>query len=336
MKLKTLLALFGLSLLFSSCATMTHSASQNVFVTSKTDSTMICVNYDTSQTYYLPATLKIDRSYRDVTLIAIKDTIQRKVMLENYIPGRFWLGNMGMPIMGHFLDKLLAKEKLYSVPKNITIDLNDTTLNYPYSKLNKYCDFEKGLVRFSYGIPIGNYIYLPKGNYHVSRVGFKGYNIGVDYFYLNNRIISVGMGRNGTAISPFGKYDLSSVYSTKYYMVSYGFSTSNSVYQLGIQFSKLKKFDDYFLLGILAESLGADYFVISQAKSYGLHFSANFRIGNETFFGFIYQPNFLHTYNGTAQFGYGNTISMNITYTPEIYRPTKQKLIKNGNNKYTY
>lgn len=336
MKLNTsILAI--IALLLSSCASIITPRKQKIYIEATTDSTMVCVNFDTSQVYYLPAIIEVERSARDLQYVVIKDTIQRKITLETRVSGRFWLGNLCLPIISHVIDLGAAKGKLYNYPRKVAVDLNDSTLLYPYSAVNRYCVPQKGVIRLLFGTPLGSYLFIPKGDNQVSQFGFNGFNLGFEYFTSKNRLFGLTIGRSATSDGIFGPRSTSSpVFTSDYYSFMYGYEWKKIKCKIGAQYSNIQRLEEYSQETVFSTMFMLSTKAATSTQSFGIASSVSLRIGKATFLGVNYYPSIMTISEGSSKLEYSNTLFFDLTFSPEISRPSKSKVQRDGNKKYTY
>lgn len=321
-------------LTFTSCATLTNTKNDKMFVYADRDSTFICVNYDTSQIYQLPAKIVLPRSEKDITLIAINDTVQRKVYLTSGYSGKTIFGNLMTGLWPFFIILDASNPKAYAYPKYTTILFDDTP--YPFIGTKNWINPEKNLVRFKLGFPAGNIQSRTIAGEKLKLLSYHSASMGVEYYFSNKFSIDFSStlfkdhratyftGDDGFRHPTYHVTTTTNLQigtDIKRFHVASGFSYSKLLvyYQ-----TKRTFFDPY-------NNPNELYDPIYRIKYFGPSISTYFRLSSEFNIAANYYASLISKTNGSKQSEYGHILSLEILYTPDIFRPSKVKSKKNGN-----
>ena len=96
-------------ILLNSCATIIHKPYVGINIQSNTDSVRVFSNQNGSFWDYTPTQLKTIRSKDDISITAVKDTIQQTFSIKSRLSTAFWLGNLfsGAGVVGYAIDILV-------------------------------------------------------------------------------------------------------------------------------------------------------------------------------------------------------------------------------------
>jgi hypothetical protein len=322
-------------LLLSSCATLTNTKKDKMFVYADKDSTFICINYDTSQIYQLPVKLVLPRSEKDITLIVINDTLQRKLYLPSIFSGKAVFGNI-YPFwpLGFMFDT--SSPKAYAYPKHTTVLFDDT--DYPYIGSKKWINPEKNLVRIKVGFPAGNLQNRTIEGKQKNIFSYHAISFGAEYYFSKKYSLNFGISKfvNSTA----SKFKTEEGFRRPIYHSTFGtdiqIGTDIKRFHIaaGIQYCKLlvyyqdqKTYFDEF------NNPNQLYEPRYRIKYFGPALSTYYRISHELNIAANYYGSLISSTNGSSKSEYGHILSFEISYTPDIFRPSKRKINSNTTKK---
>ena len=311
--------------LLSSCATLIHQRTVDLKVYSDTDSVKICLNNDTTRWYNTPTWINVKRSKNDLLIIAKKDSVQKKIQVNNKLSTAFWLGNTfsGIGILGYAID--LTNLKRFTYPSNVTIKFqtnSSSTKNY-----RTWLTPEKGLLAFKISIPEGNHFYINKGNGYGNSFGFLGISGGVEYYLSDKYSISSDIGALTDFLIPFpapgdcvGSHESS---SAVYGNIQLGSDISRLHYGAGLQYNKTF-YNKWDTIPSTQEHYSRDTLSIHKVQNnLGIALSTYYRISNGFNIGLSYYPSFLTWDKKGLDAHYSHLIFFELIFRFEAFRPGK-------------
>jgi hypothetical protein len=205
-----------------------------------------------------------------------------------------------------FVDK--NNDKRYTYPSNIYIDPSDST-----GKFLRYQPLiPKGDLYLNLSLPYVNHFYfVPAGERTKQNAGFIGFAAGLDFYFRNNRFLSVMAAIATDFPVPFpahidysGEHQtMSSVYITvsnhykiRRFSIGYGLSFSRNTWNL--------IYDNRFNPPPPAREP-----VSKSNYGFGLPLPVQYHIGNKFYIGMNYQPTLYHL-SSRGKFKYEHLLSM--------------------------
>jgi len=190
---------------FSSCATLVLRKDYDVKVTTDVSNAKAEI---LDSIYNLPAKFKIQRSKHDLEIKLIGDSVEKEYLVKASPNGAFLYGNllwMQVSPATYLID--FTNQKRFYYGKSIFLNSSDT-LKVIRPKISKgYYDYwtksfptNKGQINFTYSLPWVNSFYLqPSQETAKANTGFWGISAGLEYYYKENKFLSL----NGNAVMDF-------------------------------------------------------------------------------------------------------------------------------------
>jgi hypothetical protein len=186
-----------LSLTLCSCATITFKKTYDLPFSSNYKNAKVEINH---KVYDLPDTIKVQRSKENLQVKLILDTATIDYTLRPCPNPRFVMGNLLsfhlIPI-AYFVD--LTNQKRFYYGPSIYFNKNDTSKVFKPSLLRNYDRYiskvptkKKGHIDLSLSIPIFNSFHMQPENEAVKSIlGYYGLSVGLDYYYKDNKYLSL-------------------------------------------------------------------------------------------------------------------------------------------------
>ena len=294
---KYLVIIIGFLTLLSSCATLLNHPVQKINISSDKKIQVVsvekAVSADGIGSYYIP------RSNNPLIVKLQIDSTQKTITLTPKSSFAYWFNIYCNYGIGMLVDKDNPKRYAYS-PRN-HFKLKDSTI-----KIVRFAPINKGTVQLSLSLPFTTIFNVQAIDKHHNSVGLFGLEAGVDYFYRDNKYLSINA---GAAIDRVGEY-----FGPGYVQTATTLFTSlrnNHVVRsfdlgYGINVSRPKW---------TIQTLGDTIKINESVKSIGLglSLSAQYRVGNYFRLGMLYQPNLLNT-SFKPLFNYQHYISLNLIW----------------------
>lgn len=243
---KCILIIFAITL--TSCATVMTRRNYKVAVSSNANNAKVKI---LDSTYHLPANIRMQRSKKDLQLQLISDTLMRSFLIKTSPNPAFLYGNllwMQVSPVAYLID--FTNQKRFYYGKSVYLNTNDTNtvLRPPVSKV--YYDYysktyptHKGQINFVLSLPWINSFYLqPEHESSKSNTGFWGISAGVEYFYKDNKYLSMsGHGASDFFIPVPATVDISGEYemmSTIYLSFTDNYKFRRFTMGYGVNYSK--------------------------------------------------------------------------------------------------
>ena len=311
----------------TSCATIFTKKTYELEIKSYTN-TKIKIN---DSIYNLPAKVNVKRSRKDLPIILISDTLNKKYTLKPSISPKYLYGNLSFvhfaPV-GYLVD--LTNEKRFYYGKSHFLNISDTIteLNTPIFKsfkntkknISNYFTKEyktnKGQINLFVSIPwINNFNYMPNGDSHKNSSGFLGMSTGIEYYHSEHKFLSL----NASAVMDF----IAPVPAPFSYEGEAEFFNS-----LALALTENHKFNRFTLgYGVIysrnnwrIENTEYDVNIPNSKKpiskaNYGLGLVANgyFRVTENFFIGLNYKPTF-YNINPLSKFQYEHVVSFDLAW----------------------
>ena len=307
--------------LLSSCATLITRKDYKIKVF--TDLSNASVEIQDS-IYSLPADFKIRRSKQELKIKLISDSLEKDFVVKASPNAAFLYGNLiCYPILPVMYGIDFTNQKRFYYGKSIFLNSTDTA-RIIRPKISKgYYDYwsrsyktNKGQINLTYSLPWVNSFYLqPNQETPKINTGFGGISAGLEYFYKNDKYISL----TGSAVMDFfipfpaavdysGEVEsMNSVYASltdnyrfRRFSIGYGINFSRNTWQLIYH----DRFDPPLPTREPAKKID---------NSFGLTFDGYHQIGKRFHIGLIYRPTILTVYPD-FEFKYEHLISLDFKW----------------------
>ncbi len=295
----------------SSCASLMNQPSTEMRVFT-TEPSLIVVDADTFKTIRNQVVVDVERKEEPVEIIAITDTITKKVCVPAKKSAAFL---MNIPLnygIGILIDA--DNPKRFGYPRVIHLNSADT--------INRYYKFglenNKNVFRFNISLPhINIFEFKPEGESIKNTTGFFGISFGLDYFYNAKKFINISTYRVTdfpfivpVAYDRFGPYEnmrssfttLSHNHQFKRLTVGYGLSYSKNTWS----FNPGRQYPFEDMINTEEAKRKISYAV-------GAVVPVHFRLGQSFHFGVIYRPTFYRA-NISPTFKYEHLISVDFAW----------------------
>ncbi|MBN2778429.1 MAG: hypothetical protein JXR36_12335 [Bacteroidales bacterium] len=293
-----------LLLIFSSCATIITRKEYNINISTNLPNAKAEI---LDSIYNLPADFNIKRSKEDLKIKLICDTLEKVFLVKASPNAAFLYGNLILyPIFPITFGIDLTNQKRFYYGKEIFLDSQDTSgiirpkiyQNY-YDYWTKSFPTKKGHIYLTCSFPWVNSFYLqptletPKMN-----TGFIGFSAGLEYFYRDNKYISLSgstvmdfiipvpasVSFSGEVENMYSVYtSLSDNHRFRRFSIAYGISFSRNTWELVY-------YDRYDPPPSTREQ------VTKTSNSLGLTFGGSHQVGKLFNIGLIYRPTILTVY----------------------------------------
>ena len=297
-----------LGLLFTSCATILNSEVQKISIT--TDKRIKVVSVDNSMKKIGEVnSFFVERGENPVVVNLLVDTIKQKLLVKPHNSVAY-LANIAYNYgIGMLVD--MDNPKRYAFPKRMDLKMKDNKV-----VVSPFAPSLKGTINWHIALPHINFFYLATIGSHRSSGGFWGIESGLDYFYNDNRFVSVYGGAATDFFVPFpaaidirGEYQSSSgvfVNARNNYRVG-RFDLGYGISYATLHWHKTNNMDSTF---------------VSQTKNnsaLGLSFNSSLRLGQFFQLGLLYQPYFLYFDNKIIT-DYQHQISIDLVWKIPLRR----------------
>jgi hypothetical protein len=241
----------------------------------------------------------VERSKKPLAVELQVDSTKKTLLLPSRNSTAYWLNIYFNDGIGMLVDKNNLKR--YAYPKRNYFTVKDTTI-----KRYAFAPIRKGTINLSLSLPIPSFFYLqPESENYVS-IGSFGLQTGVDYFYKNNRYVSLNFGA-GTDI--FGEY-LGKGYRESANLLFANLMNNYIAGRLDFGYGiNLSKFQWRRIT--YGDTTNRDKTVKNILAGFSL--STQYRFGNYFRLGILYQPD-LFRINTSPAFKYQHYISLNLTW----------------------
>ena len=211
------------------------------------------------------------------------DSVKKTIYIKSRNSLEYWSNLYFNCGIGMLIEK--DEPKRYSYPSRIYLEYKDTNII-----VNHYPPTRKGTFNWHLAFPTVNFIHLKTIRNYESNAGALGLESGFDYFYKDNRYLSVYAGIAGDYSIPDkvnrieGEFQTSTTtfinvrnnYDIGCFNWGYGLNISNLVWQ-NIFFNRT-----------------SNYRIIKDNICLGFSFIASYRFGDVFQIGLLYQPDFLN------------------------------------------
>lgn len=296
--------------LLCSCATVFNKKHTRLEVYS-TDHTKIVFNKDTMPLYKGSIFLYPERKNQAISLILFNDSLTKTIYLKPKNSFAYWLNGYPGPtfIYGFFVDK--NRNKRYTYPKRIYINLKDTVKEYTRHDFRN----KKNQFHLNISIPYVN-SFLQRPNNEINpevNTGFLGLSLGLDYFYKEKTFISLRSSVASDFPAPvpapvdyFGDHkNMSSTYISV--------SNNNEIKNLSIGYGLCYASNNWTFTDRLNDSTNTVTVTRIKNKALGFVFNTYYKAGRNFYCGIIYRPTF-YRFLPTHQFRYEHLITLDLTW----------------------
>src|SRR5690349_112474 len=303
--------------MFTSCATTLTRKAYTLKIHSVTSGDKIEIN---NEVYTLPAAVKVTRAKTDLQIRLISDTIVKDYTVRPSPNPQFVFGNllwMQVCPAAYLID--LTNQKRFYYGKTILVDRNDDVNVITPKVLKGFENYfsktypkQKGNINLVLSLPHINSFYLqPPGESSKSNVGFWGISMGLEYFYKDNRYVSLTA--NGVtdffvpvpaAVDIYGEYELM---TSTYLSLTSNHKINRFHFGYGINFA-LNNWDLSYHGGGDAPPPTHDP-VTKSSHSFGVTLNAYHQLSKRFLIGVVYRPSILRI-SPTTEFKYEHVISL--------------------------
>jgi len=181
--------------ILSSCATIINTKFTTINIYPDSDSVKLIIGKDS--VYDLPLTLKVPRSYDDLNLCFVKDSLIDSLSIESKVSPEFKFGNIPAGFLyfspiAYMIDAK-GKQKIYTYPSSIKVNSSDNSkLSYSKYKQNK-----KGFANVMLSFPYFSNFEYDNGIEEVGYERYKGLIITGNYYYAKRAYLSISSGFTG-------------------------------------------------------------------------------------------------------------------------------------------
>lgn len=305
--IKNIFILLTISFLLASCASIMNQdwTTSTIYTT---EATKIVFHNDTLKTKKNKVTLTIERKNAPIEIIAITDSLKKKVTINRINSSEYWLNVPYTFGIGMLIEK--NSPKRFTYPLRIYLNSSDT--------INRYFSYEqgnnKGQLLLHLSLPYINTFLLTPENEDVKKnIGYCGISIGLDYFYRRNQYLNISASGVMDLYAPMGPIDIWGEYEL---MKSSYLSLSNNHkikrFSLGYGLSYVENTWDFRNYGG-DETIPTREPVKKTNNALGFIFSSYFQATPHFYIGVIYRPTFLRL-NIAPTFKYEHLISIDFAW----------------------
>ena len=194
-------------MLLSSCATILNRKTQVIRVSSTATNSKLHVN---DSIYELPALISVVRSKHDLAATLVTDSLERQYTLKPSVGPFFAIWNLAflqLAPVAYGVD--LTNQKRFYYNRNFVLNPDDTTSVVTTTFAKKYQSFKnfwtkqyptnKGQINLNVSIPYVTALAMqPKGREPVSDFGFLAISASADYFYRDNKFVTLSINAAAT------------------------------------------------------------------------------------------------------------------------------------------
>jgi hypothetical protein len=289
--------IIGFSTLLSSCATLLNSPVQKISISSDRKIHVVSVDQavltDGTGSYYVP------RSNNPVIVKLQIDSTEKTIALTPKSSFAYWFNIYCNYGIGMLVDK--DNPKRYGYARRNYFKLQDSTI-----KRVRFAPIKKGTVNLSLSLPFTTIFNAQTTDNHRNSAGLLGLEAGVDYFYRDNKYLSINV---GTATDRVGEYfgpGYVQTATTRFTSLRNNHVVGSFDLGYGINVSRPR-----WTIHTLGDTIKIDESV--KSIGLGLSLSAQCRVGNYFRLGMLYQPNLWNT-SFKPSFNYQHYISLNLVW----------------------
>lgn len=318
MKMKKHAQTLGMMLFFgmvlSSCSTLMNKPDHFVRFYSDVPDAKVLVK---DSIYDLPANIRLPGSKDYLPVKLLNDNKEKDLAIKPALTNHFLLGNLlwisGAPI-GYLID--LTNEKRFYYGESVFLSSNSTdSIVKPITFWRKKHPTEKGQINLNYSLPYVNSFYLrPQNETPKFNTGFWGTSIGLDYFYKDNKFVSLNA--SGVmdfflpvigAVDIFGEYELM---SSAYFSLTDNYKLNRISLGYGLNYAWNKwsfqnnNYEDEPSTRMSTEKIN---------QSLGVVLNGYYQFGKHFHTGLIYRPTFMQI-KPDVKFKYEHLISLDLVW----------------------
>ncbi|KOS06547.1 hypothetical protein AM493_11255 [Flavobacterium akiainvivens] len=309
-------------LCLTSCATLYSGDTYNITLTTNAKKATAEIN---GQAKPLPTQFLVPHSADTLHIKLTADSLSKEYHVAPRLRPLTKYGNLFWSIPGYFLARHIDKKngKGYYYGDYLFLDKDSTKAEEPGfigGLSRRFYDYKKGAVNLTVSIPYINSFYLnPRRSEPLSNTGFFGLSAGVEYYYKENRFVSLSVygATDYFFFVPvpttrgdefFGASALNLTHNMVFnrFIVGYGLSWAKNRYVYDYD----DDWDDYPQSAL---TVGNSQRIERYTTSLGLHLNTYFRVGSKFHVGVIYQP-YLYDLKPDGQFNYQHTISVDLLW----------------------
>jgi hypothetical protein len=289
--------IIGFLILLSSCATFLNSPVQKISISSGDKIQVVSVDKaiskDGTGLYNIP------RSNNPLIVKLQIDSTQKTITLTPKSSFAYWFNIYCNYGIGMLVDK--DNPKRYAYSRRNHFKFQDSTI-----KRVRFAPIKKGTVNLSLSLPFTTIFNVQAIDNHRNSAGLFGLEAGVDYFYRDNKYLSINV---GAATDRFGEYfgpGYVQTATTLFTSLRNNHIVGSFDLGYGINVSRPR-----WTIHTLGDTIKIDESV--KSIGLGLSLSAQYRVGNYFRLGVLYQPNLLNT-PFKPLFNYQHYISLNLIW----------------------
>jgi hypothetical protein len=310
-----------LSVFLASCATTLSRRKYDLKVISGSSLDKIEVNHEI---YSLPAVIKVKRSKEDLHVKLIADTLVKHYTIRSSPSPSFVYGNLiwtATSPLAYLVD--LTNQKRFYYGKLIVLNRYDTVKTLKpdlLAKIDRYFakkyPAQKGQVNLSLSLPyVNSFCLQPVNETTKVNTGFWGLSAGLEYYYKDNRYMSLRAGAVSdfflpapAAVDLLGKHELM---TSAYLSFTNNHKVNRFHFGYGINYARnVWELSDY---GPPDPQLPPPETIEKSSKSLGFTFNVYHQVNEYFFIGLIYRPSVLRI-DPVTQFRYEHLISLDFNW----------------------
>ncbi len=319
--MKQIIVIILISVIFTSCATVITRKSYKLKLMSNVPKSQVQV-YDS--VYSLPAKVKVIRSKENLQVKLFTDTITKDFVIKSSPNPQFVFGNLfyvQLSPAAYLID--LTNQKRFYYGYGIHLDVNDTNSiirpsisRHYYNYFSQTFPTNKGQINFSISSPIVNQFYMHPEN-ETSRIGYNfwGISAGLEYFYKDNKYLSLTASEAGVLLYPVPvsvHYSGEIEYMNSIYLnLSDNFKYNRLSLGYGVNYSK-NTWDYRYYEYRNAPPPSRDP-VLKTSESIGFLVNGYYQFKKGFYIGVIYRPTFINVYP-KAEFKYQHLASIDFVW----------------------
>ncbi|MGE0076351.1 MAG: hypothetical protein AB7S48_00675 [Bacteroidales bacterium] len=302
-----------LLVILDSCATIINTSTTKISVYSNRPSRLTVNN----STYNFDRECKIyvERNSDSLIMYAESDSLKRTIKLKSknslgYYANIFY--NCGV---GCIID--------YNNPKRYTYQ-NDIFIDYTShsDRVSRFGSVNKGQINLNLSLPwVNQFVMHPQNEAYKSSIGFWGISAGLDFFYKEDKFISITASGVMDFFLPFpaavdlsGEFDLM---SSSYYSLTDNINFRNFTIGYGLNYSN-NTWDHRYYDSFDAPPPTREP-VVKSSKSLGFTINSYYRISKHFYLGLIYRPTVIRIKPSYA-LNYEHLISLDFLWKLRIKR----------------
>jgi hypothetical protein len=183
---------------------------------------------------------------------------------------------------------------------------------------NENLSYQKFQFNIVLSVPLLNYFYFdPKVILPQSDFGFYGFSGGIEYYYQDNRFVSLSVTKAISLYSVMIGPDFPTTnFNADYFAINNNMRINRFIIGYGLNYCRTNWKKDHDPRHYVEEDLLQDPQKLT-TKSIGLNFSGHFQISKHFYAGLIYRPSVFDVYP-EIRMNYGHLISFDVAYKFDI------------------